>query len=140
MMKRLVLLVSSAVCLLTLLAFLLPSSSAGEPKSKSGFTSTSFDLFPPGIFPLGFGFPPEPEPTPTIYNPYPFGILPADLDSDIARVRREVRGIENEALGQWHALTPPTLTGQPSTLQGTGQRANQFNRADDSKPKRLIRR
>jgi hypothetical protein len=27
------------------------------------------------------------------YNPYPPGILPDDLDSEIARVRREVRGI-----------------------------------------------
>src|SRR5260370_5376721 len=58
------------------------------------------------------------------YNPYPPGILPPDLDSEIARVRREVASIENEALAQWRALTPPTLTGQPPTLQGTGQRAN----------------
>ncbi len=58
------------------------------------------------------------------YNPYPPGILPGDLDSEIARVRREVASIENEALAQWQALTPPTLTGQPPTLQGTGQRAN----------------
>ncbi len=58
------------------------------------------------------------------YNPYPPGILPPDLDSEIARVRREVASIENEALAQWQALTPPTLTGQPPTLQGTGQRAN----------------
>jgi cytochrome c peroxidase len=41
-------------------------------------------------------------------------------------VRREVASIENEALAQWQALTPPTLTGQPPTLQGTGQRANQL--------------
>src|SRR5438094_4080206 len=60
----------------------------------------------------------------TAYNPYPPGILPPDLDSEIARVRREVASIENEALAQWRALTPPTLTGQPPTLQGPGQRAN----------------
>ena len=60
------------------------------------------------------------------YNPYPPGILPPDLDSEIARVRREVVTIENEALAQWAALPPPTLTGQPPTLQGTGQRANQL--------------
>jgi len=41
-------------------------------------------------------------------------------------VRREVASIEEEALAQWQALTPPTLTGQPPTLQGTGQRANQL--------------
>src|SRR6266702_1224796 len=60
------------------------------------------------------------------YNPYPPGILPPDLDSEIARVRREVASIENEALAQWRALTPPTLTGQPPTLANTGMRANQL--------------
>ena len=60
------------------------------------------------------------------YNPYPTGILPSDLGTEIARVRREVVSIESEALAQWQALTPPTLTGQPPTLQGTGQRANQL--------------
>jgi len=60
------------------------------------------------------------------YNPYPTGILPPDLTSEIARVRREVATIENEALAQWRALPPPTLTGQPPTLQGTGMRANQL--------------
>src|SRR4051794_31487723 len=61
---------------------------------------------------------------PVPYNPYPPGILPTDLVSEIARVRREVAVIENEALAQWRALPIPTLTGQPPTLQGTGQRAN----------------
>src|ERR1700682_1344929 len=60
------------------------------------------------------------------YNPYPPGILPPDLVSEIARVRREVVTIENEALEQWRLLPPPTLTGQPPTLQGTGMRANQL--------------
>jgi cytochrome c peroxidase len=63
---------------------------------------------------------------PPPYNPYPPGILPPDLVSEIARVRREVAFIENEAIGQWHALAPPTLTNQPPILQGTGQRANQL--------------
>ena len=62
----------------------------------------------------------------TPYNPYPTGILPPDLVSEIARVRREIVTIENEALAQWRALPPPTLTGQPPTLQGTGMRANQL--------------
>ncbi len=39
------------------------------------------------------------EQQPTAYNPYPPGILPSDLDSEIARVIREVDFIENEALG-----------------------------------------
>ena len=54
------------------------------------------------------------------YNPYPPGILPADLDSEIARVRGEIQGIFNEALAEWRALPPPTPTGNPPTLQGTG--------------------
>jgi cytochrome c peroxidase len=58
--------------------------------------------------------------TPPIYNPYPPGILPADLDTEIARVLREVRTIFDRYLAQSQALTPPTLTGQPPTLQGTG--------------------
>ena len=60
------------------------------------------------------------------YNPYPPGILPSNLVSEIARVRREVASIEDEALAQWRALPPPTLTGQPPILQGTGMRANQL--------------
>jgi hypothetical protein len=49
-----------------------------------------------------------------IYNPYPAGILPPDLASEIERVRREVNGIFEEALAEALALVPPTLTG---TLQ-----------------------
>jgi len=64
------------------------------------------------------------EPPPPFYNPYPHGILPADLNSEIARVLREVDFIESEALAQSRALAPPTLTGQPPTLANTGQRAN----------------
>ena len=69
---------------------------------------------------------PKKQPPPTPYNPYPPGILPPDLVSEISRVRREVAFIENEALAQWRALPPPVLTGQPPTLMGTGQRANQL--------------
>src|SRR6266566_8907192 len=64
------------------------------------------------------------EEAPPFYNPYPPGILPPDLPQEIERVRREVRFIENEALAQWHALPPPTLTNQPPILAHTGQRAN----------------
>jgi cytochrome c peroxidase len=62
------------------------------------------------------------RPTP-IYNPYPPGILPADLNSELARVVREVDFIEARALQRWHTLVPPTLTGQPPTLQNTGTEA-----------------
>src|SRR5215471_9964691 len=54
------------------------------------------------------------------YNPYPPGILPSDLDSEIERVRRELRVLEGRALDRWRALQPPILTGQPPTLQNTG--------------------
>src|SRR5260370_14255484 len=40
------------------------------------------------------------EPPPPFYNPYPPGILPADLDSEIAPVLREVDNIEFQALAQ----------------------------------------
>src|ERR1700686_895801 len=55
-----------------------------------------------------------------LYNPYPPGILPSDLPSELARVLREVNVIEAEAIRQWHALKPPVLTGQPPVLQNTG--------------------
>jgi cytochrome c peroxidase len=55
-----------------------------------------------------------------VYNPYPPGILPADLDSEIARVQREVSGIEQEAIAESQALPPITFTGQPPTIQGAG--------------------
>jgi cytochrome c peroxidase len=63
------------------------------------------------------------QPPATIYNPYPPGILPSDLDSEIARVLREIDGIEVEAIGQWQALPPLTLVGNPPILQGNGQAA-----------------
>jgi len=65
----------------------------------------------------------ETDPTPPVYNPYPPGILPANLSSELARVLREIAVIENEAIAQWHAAPPPMLTGQPPTLQGGGYNA-----------------
>jgi len=59
-------------------------------------------------------------PAEPVYNPYPPGILPSDLNSELARVLREVDSIEAEAIKQWHALTPPLVTGQPPILQNTG--------------------
>ena len=58
-----------------------------------------------------------------VYNPYPPGILPANLNSEIARVLAEVDFIEARAIARWQALTPPTLTGQPPILQNTGTEA-----------------
>jgi hypothetical protein len=49
------------------------------------------------------------EPSPPVYNPYPHGILPADLESEIARVLREIDVIEARAIERWHSLPLPTL-------------------------------
>src|SRR5246127_518455 len=62
---------------------------------------------------------------PSVYNPYPAGLLPANLDSEIARVLREVDVIEDRAIQRWHALPPPTPLSvrpgpNPPVLQGTG--------------------
>src|SRR5882762_10304981 len=63
--------------------------------------------------------------TPTPYNPYPPGILPDDLVSEIDRVLREIAVIEQRAIERWHSLPLPTRLPQrpgpnPPVLQGTG--------------------
>src|SRR6267154_779450 len=60
-----------------------------------------------------------------VYNPYPPGILPPDLNSEIKRVLREIDFIESRAIQRWHSLLPPTRFGQrpgpnPPVLKGTG--------------------
>src|SRR6266404_1100525 len=60
---------------------------------------------------------------PRVYNPYPPGILPVNLSSEIARVLREVDLIESRALARWHGLPPPMLRGPPPVLQDTGTEA-----------------
>jgi hypothetical protein len=57
------------------------------------------------------------------YNPYPPGILPSDLDAEIARVQREVQFIFNEALNESKALPRPTPAGNPPVLRGSGNEA-----------------
>jgi cytochrome c peroxidase len=57
---------------------------------------------------------------PPIYFPYPKGIIPRDICSEIKRVRREVQGIFNETLALSRTLPPPNLQGNPPTLQGSG--------------------
>ena len=61
----------------------------------------------------------------SVYNPYPPGILPSDLSSEIARVLREVDVIESRALARWHALQPPIRTGQPPVLTNIGTEATE---------------
>src|SRR6266516_2019294 len=59
-------------------------------------------------------------PTDVIYNPYPPGILPADVHAEIDRVLREIDVIEQRAIDRWHRLPPPIVTGQPPILKDTG--------------------
>ncbi len=60
---------------------------------------------------------------PPPYNPYPPGILPANVSSELERVRGEIRFIENEAIGEWHKLGSVTYTGQPPIIKGNGYQA-----------------
>ena len=59
----------------------------------------------------------------TTYNPYPPGILPSNIDTELARVLREINFIETEAIGQWQALPPLALAGNPPIIQNNGQAA-----------------
>jgi cytochrome c peroxidase len=65
----------------------------------------------------------EPQGQTSIYNPYPPGILPSNLNSELSRVQGEIQFVENEALNEWHALGPVTYTGQPPIIQGNGYEA-----------------
>src|SRR5882762_1788343 len=60
---------------------------------------------------------------PPIYNPYPPGILPPDLNSELERVLREVDVIEARALERSKALTPPTLTNRLAVIAKFGTAA-----------------
>jgi cytochrome c peroxidase len=60
-----------------------------------------------------------------LYCPYPPGIIPSDLNSELERVRREVGGIEQEAMQQWSALGTLTVTGANPEIAGNGLRAIQ---------------
>jgi cytochrome c peroxidase len=60
---------------------------------------------------------------PTPYNPYPPGILPSDIASELARVEREIKGIFNNYLSQSTTLPTITYTGNPPIIQGDGYNA-----------------
>ena len=65
--------------------------------------------------------------TPPPYNPYPSGILPANLDSEIARVRNEVQTVFGRYFAEWQALTPtPTYMGNPPILVPNGYDAQRI--------------
>ena len=57
---------------------------------------------------------------PPVYFPYPPGLIPADLQSEIDRVNREVDQIFQEALAKARSLPPPRLAGNPPIMQGSG--------------------
>src|SRR5260370_17055456 len=54
------------------------------------------------------------QPAPT-YNPYPPGILPSNLSSETARVRREPDVLQGGLLSRGHALKPPPPPDPPPT-------------------------
>src|SRR5438128_12060406 len=51
----------------------------------------------------------RPVTPPTPYNPYPFGILPADLDSKLERVLGEIAVIYQQAVAECRTFAPPAL-------------------------------
>lgn len=64
--------------------------------------------------------------SPTIaqtYNPYPPGILPGDLKSEIERVRAEVRVAYNRALAEMKDLGPIERKSNPPDIAGNGYAA-----------------
>jgi cytochrome c peroxidase len=69
--------------------------------------------------------PAPPPPTdevvfPKVYCPYPPGIIPTDLTQESERVRREIRGIEQQALADLAALGPLMPTSPNQVLAGNG--------------------
>jgi len=65
--------------------------------------------------------------TPPPYNPYPSGILPANLDSERSRIVREITTIFGRYFAEWQALTPtPTNVGNPPILAPNGYDAQRI--------------
>jgi cytochrome c peroxidase len=64
---------------------------------------------------------------PAPYNPYPSGILPANIDSERTRVQREVETIFGRYFAEWQALTPtPHNAGNPPILVPNGYQAQRI--------------
>src|SRR5882762_5289312 len=64
---------------------------------------------------------------PAPYNPYPSGILPANIDSERSRIEREVETIFGRYFAEWQALTPtPTNVGNPPILAPNGYEAQRI--------------
>jgi cytochrome c peroxidase len=93
----------------TAIATLLISAQAAIVSAQTAVTTPDTDATPDWRH----------KPAP-FYDPYPPGILPSDIASEEARVRREVNFIEEEAIKQWRALGPSHLVGNPPILEGNG--------------------
>jgi len=64
---------------------------------------------------------------PPPYNPYPSGILPANIDSERERIRREIEVIFGRYFAEWQALTPtPHNAGNPPILVPNGYEAQRI--------------
>src|SRR6201984_1637902 len=64
---------------------------------------------------------------PAPYNPFPSGILPANIDSERARIEREVTTIFGRYFAEWQALTPtPHNAGNPPILVPNGYEAQRI--------------
>jgi hypothetical protein len=123
---------------LALLAFALLPSVAAAAQGVGPDTNNGDDDRNGGGFavPQGPGTntgncPAQPRPTdrvifPRVYCPYPPGLIPSDLTTESERVRREIRGIEQEAMAQAAALGPLMPTSPAQTLAGNGLRAVQI--------------
>src|SRR5438132_7035281 len=61
----------------------------------------------------------KPSASPTPYNPYPPGILPADLQPEPDRAHRETASTFHKPFAEFRELPPPNLTGHPQIFQGT---------------------
>jgi cytochrome c peroxidase len=64
---------------------------------------------------------------PAPYNPFPSGILPANIDSERSRIEREVQTIFGRYFAEWQALTPtPHNAGNPPILVPNGYQAQRI--------------
>ena len=66
------------------------------------------------------------------YDPYPAGILPSDLNSETARVLREIDRHREQGSCAMACPAAATLTGQPPILQDSGTEANGNPRRADA--------
>jgi len=114
-MRRVILIVVTVACAIGLGTFVAIRGSA-QQKAHVKNLKPQNKKSPPGQAKK-----PSPSPSPfPIYNPYPPGIVPNDINSELARVLGEIDVIEARAIARWQALPPPDLTNQPPIFKGSG--------------------